>query len=133
VTALRVLVTVGLLMGPFALVALATVRSNRNNLLWLMFPIVLGLPTTLGALLVFAPLEAWLDARGQARVANVALPAAGAAIVLCVMGRAWWTGRGRRRGTQRAQLLTFAGGAAAGALWGATWRASEWISRRLLA
>ena len=139
-TVLRLLVTVALLCAPFVLYTAATARRAPDNLILLMFPVVYGVPTAAVALLVLAPVEAMLDARGAARLKPVLVPAAGAAVVLLVFAAAWWGGRGRSarlRATRgqpagrRGEVLAFAAGGALGALLGAVWLASAWVVRAI--
>ena len=49
--------------------------------MWLIFPFFGAVPAILGALIVFAPLEAVLDARGLGHWKNAAVPLAGASLI----------------------------------------------------
>jgi hypothetical protein len=140
-TALRLLVTLALLCAPFVLFTAATARRKPDNMILLMFPVVYGIPTAAVALLVLAPVEAVLDARGAGRLKPVVVPVAGAAVVLLVFGAAWWSGRRRRERLRaksgeatrrRGELLAVVAGGVLGALLGALWLASAWVVRALL-
>ena len=142
-TPLRLLVTLVLLCAPFVLYVAATARSKRDNGLWLIFPVIMAIPSGLGGLFVLAPLEAILDARGGGHLKNVILPIAGGALVFVVLGIAWIRGRRRRaemaarrnvpvRPAGRQQLWVFVLWCAVGVVWGALWRVSEPIARVIL-
>ena len=74
----RLLISAALFVVPFALLALGS--KGEHAAMWLLFPIFAAIPGILGALILFAPVEAMLDARGLQSYKNVAVPAAGALI-----------------------------------------------------
>jgi hypothetical protein len=130
----RLLISLALLCAPFALFAIGT--RSAGGLIWFMFPVVYGTPALLGALLFFAPLEGFLNARGLGHLKNVAVPLAGAVlIVLFTFLFLKATG-----GLSKALARVSSGGPAAvgalalwsavGAVWGAVWRLSDWIAAR---
>jgi hypothetical protein len=128
---LRLVVALALFCAPLLLYVVASRKAD--NALLLILPFVGAIPGALGALLVFAPLERHLRARGLERFENVAVPAAGALLIvvfLVVMllpsGRLFTLPQRLRRGGWNAvaPLLVWS---ALGALWGALWRASEWV------
>ena len=121
---------------PFVLLAVASGR--REGALYLMFPVILALPVVLGALIVFAPLESYLDGRGLGRLKNAAVPLAGGVLVVVVLAVVAWiaTTSGNPHVRQRAldgfarypvrQVLYVAAGAVPGAVAAALWRLTDW-------
>ena len=131
----RLLICMALVCSPFVLVALASRKAQ--GCMWMsLFPIFGGVPAVLGALLVFAPLERYLDARALGHLKNVAVPVAGAFLVvifiLVIQGA---TGSLKRtlghiaRDRMRAiePILVWS---ALGVLWGVLWRLSDWLATR---
>jgi hypothetical protein len=133
----RLLISVALLCSPFALIVIGSVgRRNAGSLIWLLIPFFGGVPAVLGALLVFAPLEGILDARGLGHLKNVAVPLAGALlIVIFVVGSLGARGKLAMLRTRIASgginvigpMLLWS---ALGVIWGVLWRLSEWIATR---
>ena len=100
-------------------------------------PLVLAIVATLcaAALVLFVPLESFLDARGMPHLKNLLIPLAGATVIfifMVIMGGVWGN-----LGTMLTKLAN--GGIAAwgaflvwsvlGALWGLVWRSTEWLAR----
>ena len=74
----RLLISAAIFAAPFALMAVAS--KSEHGAMWILFPIFAAVPGMLGALILFAPIEALLDARGLHSYKNLAVPAAGALI-----------------------------------------------------
>ena len=126
----RLLIGLAIFCAPIVLYVVASRKAD--NALYLMFPMFGAIPGAIGAALVFVPLEHWLDARGLAHLANWAVPASGATlIVLFVIVTLTAT---RRFGVFRSRVARNPAQALApllvwsvlGTLWGAAWRASAW-------
>ena len=131
----RLLISLALLCAPFALLVIGSRRAE--GLIWLMFPVVGGIPALLGALLIFAPLEGYLNARGLGHLKNVAIPLAGTVLiviftiaVLAVSGNLAKSLARISSGGVSA-IGAFVLWSAAGAIWGAVWRLSDWIAARV--
>ena len=133
----RLLVCFAMVCVPIVLLVAASRRAE--NLIYLMFPIVGGIPASLAALLVFAPLEHRLQARGLAHVQNVAIPLAGAVVVaagllvsLAVSGKLARLPARIARDPLKV-LGALVASSLAGAAWGALWRLSAaalaWMGR----
>jgi hypothetical protein len=138
--ALRAVVFAALVCLPFVLLAVDRRQRQHGALLWLMFPFFWGGPLLLAALVVFAPLERFLDARGLGHVKDVGVPLAGAALVVGVLAIATAVAlrsgnpNVRRRVVERfarhpvRQVLYVAAGAVPGAAAGALWRLAERVA-----
>src|SRR5688500_14408711 len=83
ITLARLLISFALLCLPIVLHVVAS--RKPENALWLMFPIVGGIPAVLGALLIFVPIEVYLSAPTLGHLKNVAIPAAGSLLILLFM------------------------------------------------
>ena len=134
----RLLISLALLASPFALLILANAgRKQANGLMWLIIPFFGGIPAILGALLVFAPLENLLDARGLGHLKDVAIPLAGALLIVIFMvvilgtprKLAKMAARIRQGGFKVIRPMLF--WSVLGAVWGALWRLSAWIAMRV--
>jgi hypothetical protein len=128
---LRILVCVMLFCLPFVLFVAAS-RKPENGM-WLIFPVFGAVPAIIGALLVFAPIEAALDARGLGHWKNAAIPLAGASLififVLVMQGLSGKLGLMFARiaehpGQTLVPLLVWS---VLGAFWGLLWRATAWL------
>ena len=136
---LRALLYAALVCLPFVLLAFGQ-RRREHGLMWLLFPVFWGVPLVLGALVVFAPLERVLDARGLGHLKDAGVPLAGAALVVVVLAlvairaAASANPHVRRRVADRfarhpvRQVLYVAAGAVPGALAGALWRLTDWAA-----
>ena len=134
----RLLISVALLCSPFALIVIGSVgRRNAGSLMWLLIPFFGGVPAVLGALLVFAPLEGILDARGLGQLKNVAVPLAGALlVVIFVVGSFGASGKLSMLRTRISSGGINAIGpillwSVLGVIWGVLCRLSEWIATRV--
>ena len=131
----RLLLCFAMVCVPIVLLVAASRKAE--NLIYLMFPIVGGIPAALTALLVFAPLERVLQARGLAHVQNVAIPLAGAlAVVAGLLVSLAASGKLARLPARIARdpanvLGAMLGTSLAGAAWGALWRLSAAAVTRL--
>ena len=129
----RLVICFVLLVAPVVLLVVASRKAE--NMIYLMFPVVAAVPATLGALLVFAPLEAYLSARGLAHLKNVAVPLAGALLIvvflLVVAGASGRLGQygGRLRTGGLNAVAPIVVWSLLGVLWGALWRVSEFVLR----
>jgi hypothetical protein len=137
---IRLAILVALFCGPFLLFVLLN-RRNGNAGMVLVVLFFFTLPVALGALVIYAPLERLLDARGLGHVKNLAVPLLSAAVMavlamlfLLVMdafdkahvvpGQDARTIADRLPGI--AQL-----GAVLGAVGGVLWRFSDWAAKLL--
>ena len=77
----RAAVVAVMLTVPFVLLAMSSAKAG--GLIWLMFPVVLFLPTLIASLLLFAPFEALVEKLGWN--ANILLPIFGAVLGLGVV------------------------------------------------
>jgi hypothetical protein len=131
----RLLIVLALICSPFVLVVLAS-RKPESAIL-LIFPVVGGTPVILGALLVFAPLEAYLNARGLGHLKNVAVPLAGAVLIVILTFAGLWAMGDLPKslaGMSSAPISTI--GAiglvgVVGAICGALWRLSAWVAAKV--
>ena len=136
----RVAILLVLFCAPFVLVAIANRRRDSVGLV-LIVPFFLAPPLGLSALLVFAPIERYLDARGLGHLKNAGVPLLGGAEVavlataLLVLLAAFEPGRTRRPRnalTVRQRLpRVLAMGGTLGAVGGLLWRLSDWAARWL--
>ena len=128
----RLLISAAMFSAPFALLAFAS--KSQNGAMWILFPLVAAVPGVVGALLLFVPVEALLDARGLQSYKNLVVPLAGALIapiMLVVMATA-----GGKVALFMERLSS--GGANAsgpivlwmilGAVFGALWRLTGWLA-----
>ena len=129
---LRLLICLVLLYLPFILFIAAS--RNKDNALWVLFPLYGTIPAVMGALLVFVPIENYLNARALGHMNNVAIPIVGSLlIVLFLFVVAILSGnllrhlsRISKDGLQflaSVSLWSFLGG-----FWGVLWRLSDWLS-----
>ena len=130
--AVRLLISAAMFTAPFALLAFGSKRTHSD--MWLLFPLFAAVPGVLGALILFAPLEALLDSRGMQISKNFAVPAAGALIapiLLLVMtaksGKlrlvlSRYSKDGRKAWGPLVLWMVL------GAIFGVMWRSTEWIA-----
>ena len=132
----RILVCIALFCLPF--LALVALEGRPEGMLWMIFPVFGALPAVVGALLVFVPLEMYLDARGQGRLKNVAVPVAGALLIFLLSAVMWTLSGDVARNFGR--LVTggpnvlgpFLVWSVLGAFWGGLWRFTAWVGTRLV-
>jgi hypothetical protein len=128
-------IIVGIVLFCLPVLIFVILSRRPDNALYLLFPLFGAIPAIIAALILFVPLEAYLDARGLPHLKNIAVPLAGAAVVfifMIVMGVVWGN-----LGTMFTRLAN--GGIAAwgaflvwsvlGALWGLVWRSTEWLAK----
>ncbi len=122
---MRTFVRIMLQFGAVLAGCAAFVAAYGNAQGWLILFYVLPLigPGALGSLLLFAPLERWLDRRGQGWLIFLGAPAAGAAVAplfLQLIGNSW------------SQILTALPVLmAAGAGWGLLWAVTRPVAQML--
>ena len=133
---IRVIVCMVLFCLPFLLLVAAS--GKPEAMLWLIFPFFGAIPAVLGALLVFWPLEAWLDRHGKSHLKNRAIPIAGALLVF-VFALVMWTlsgnvlqNLGRLFSGEGEGIWPFAVWSVLGAFWGGLWRFTAWVGTRLV-
>lgn len=125
----RLLVAFAMVCLPIVLLVAASRRAE--NLIFLIFPIVGGIPAALGALLIFAPLERLLEARGLGHLQNVAIPLAGGLLIVVFLFVALaLSGKLARLPARLARAPGSVVGALVlwsvlGAAWGVLWRVSD--------
>ena len=74
----RMCISAAIFAVPFMLLML--VSGGAYGGLWLLFPLVAAIPGALGAMILFAPMEALLDACRLPALKNLAVPLLGALI-----------------------------------------------------
>ena len=129
----RIIVSVVLFCLPILI--FVVLSRKPDNALLLILPLAGAIPAIIAALVLFVPIESYLDARGLGHLKNVAIPLAGATVIfifMIIMGLAWGN-----LGTLLGRLVD--GGVAAwgvfllwsvlGALWGLIWRSTEWLAK----
>ena len=129
---LRLLICLMLIYLPL-IVYVAGSRRQPENALWLLFPLYGTIPAVLGALLIFVPIESYLGARALGHWNNIAIPLAGALLIVIFMVLASivsgnllkYFSRIVKDGKHMIGPLLF--WSVLGAIWGATWRLSNWI------
>ena len=85
-------IVVGIALFCLPVVILVVLSRKPESALYLLFPMFGAIPAIIAALVLFVPLESYLDARGLAHLKNVAVPLAGATVVflfMIVMGSVW--------------------------------------------
>ena len=128
----RLLISAALFAVPFALMAFTSKSAHGG--MWILFPLVAVVPGVLGALILFAPVEAMLDAHGLQSYKNVAVPFAGALIApIFLLAMATASGKADvllgRIASQGANawgpivLWMFLG-----AIFGVLWRLTAWLA-----
>jgi hypothetical protein len=128
----RLLVSLALICSPFVLFVVAS--RKPESAIMLMFPVVGGTPVILGTLLIFAPLESYLNARGLGHLKNVAIPLAGAVLIVIVTFVGLWATGGLPKSLARISSAPVSAIGAlvllsvVGAIWGGLWRLSEWVA-----
>lgn len=130
-TLLRLLLCLILFYLPFILFV-ATSR-NKENALWLLFPLYGTIPAILGALLLFIPVEMYLSAHALGHLNNVAIPVAGSLLIVIFMFIASivsgnlprYLSRIYKEGKHMLAPLLF--WSLLGTIWGAVWRLSHWL------
>jgi hypothetical protein len=131
----RLLILLALICSPFVLVVLASRKPESAVLL--IFPVVGSTPLILGALLVFAPLEGYLNARGLAHLKNAAVPLAGAVLIVILTFAGLWATGGLPKslaGMSRTPISSI--GAVVllgivGAICGTLWRLSDLVATKM--
>ena len=127
----RLVISLVIFCAPIVLYVIASRKAD--NALYLIFPMFGAIPGAIGAVLVFVPIESYLQTRGLAHLADRLVPASGATLIviftLVMLGTSGGFGRFWRRlvaGGMNAvaPLLVWA---VIGVLWGAAWRASAWV------
>src|SRR3982750_3454061 len=127
----RLLISAAMFAAPFALLAFAS-KSEFGGM-WLLFPVFAAVPGVLGALLLFVPVEAVLEARGLQAYKNLAVPAAGALIapiltlvMVTASGKAHMLGRLVSDGVNAwGPLIMWM---VLGAIFGWLWRVTAWVA-----
>ena len=133
---IRVIVCMVLFCLPFLLLIAAS--GKPEAMLYLIFPFFGAIPGVLGALLVFAPIEAFLDRRGKSHLKNKVVPLAGALLVFVfAIGITTLKGNllpflGRLASSGGADLWPFAVWSVLGAFWGGLWRFTAWVGTRIV-
>ena len=116
-----------LFCAPFALISL----SARSGV-YMLFPFLGAIPGILAVVLVFQPLESYLQSRDLPHLQDLLVPAAGALLIFVLLlalnatptkmralgARLTKEGRHFWGGLSRWALL--------GAFWGGAWRLSDW-------
>jgi hypothetical protein len=128
---LRLLICLILYYSPFVLFVAAS--RNKDNALWLLFPIYGTIPAVLGALLLFIPLENYLIAHALGHLNNVAIPVAGSLLIVIFMFIAAtlsgnlprYLSRICKEGRHILGPMLF--WSLLGTIWGAVWRLSHWL------
>ena len=132
---IRILVCIVLFCLP--VLALIALEGRPEAMIYLMFPMFGAIPAVLGALLVFVPIEWFLDRRGLSHLKNIAVPLAGALLIvlfsLVVFGLSGKLGLVIERIASGglAQLAPFLLWSVLGAFWGGLWRFTAWVGTRL--
>ena len=129
-TLARIVVSLALFCLPILIFVILS--RKPDNALYLLFPMFGAIPAIVAALVLFLPIEVYLDGRGLSHLKNLLIPLAGAAVVsifIFVMGIVWGD-----LGRMVSRLAN--GGVAAwgaillcsvlGGLCGLVWRSSEW-------
>ena len=127
----RLVICVLLFCLPFLLPILASRKPEAG--LMLMFPLFGAIPAAISALILFVPVENWLDRHDLAHLKNIAVPAAGSIIVvgfMLVVGLLkrkpfWFVGRIREKGL--AMIVPVLIWSLLGTVWGGLWRLSDWM------
>ena len=117
----------------FSFLLLVSASRKPENALWLLFPIFGGIPVVLGALLIFVPIEIYLSARALGHLKNVAIPMAGALLIVIFMVVASivtgnplkYFSRISKEGMHIVGPILF--WSVLGAIWGALWRLSDYL------
>jgi hypothetical protein len=128
----RVLICLMLFCLPFVLYIAASGQPDAGMIL--VFPVFGAIPAILGALLIFVPVETYLDRRGLGHLKNKAIPLAGA-LLIAVFMIVMWGIKGRLLELV-ARVSTGDIGivgpillwSVLGAIWGALWRVTAWIA-----
>ena len=129
----RIIVSVVLFCLPILI--FVVLSRKPDNALYLIFPLVGAIPAIVAALVLFVPLESYLDGRGLGHLKNVFVPLAGATVIfifMIVMGAVW--GNPKTMMDKLAHGGVHAWGAflvwsVLGALWGLVWRSTEWLAK----
>ena len=128
---LRLLICLILFYLPFILFVAAS--RDKENALWLIFPLYGTIPAVLGALLLFIPIEKYLNAHALGHLNNVAIPVAGSLLIVIFMFMASIVSGNLHQFLSRiykggkhvlGSLLLWS---LLGTLWGAVWRLSHWL------
>lgn len=120
-TLMRIMLQFGLVLAGCAIFVAGYGDPQGWLILFYVLPLII--PGTLGSLLLFAPLERWLDRRERGWLIFAAAPAAGALVsplFLQLIGNSW---------SQILAALPVM--AAAGAGWGLTWALTRPATRLL--
>jgi hypothetical protein len=136
----RVTILVVMCWLPFALVTLASRRSEAGMVL--VVPFFFTPPIALSAVAVFAPIERYLDGGGLGHLKNVGVPLLGA-VAVALLALAWLVllekieqslgvknAPNARTVSERIPGVIAQGGIL-GAVGGALWRLSEWVGTLL--
>ena len=128
---LRLLICLILFYLPFIFFVAAS--RNKDNALWLIFPIYGTIPAILGALLLFIPIEKYLSAHALGHLNNVAIPVTGSLLIVIFMFIAsivsgnlpQFLSRICKGGKHLLGSLLF--WSLLGTIWGAVWRLGHWL------
>jgi hypothetical protein len=126
----RIIVSVVLFCLPILIFVILS--RKPDNALYLIFPMFGAIPAIVAALVLFVPIESYLDGRGLGHLKNLAIPLAGATVVFIftvVMGVVWGnltTMLGKLASGGVATWGAFLLWSVLGALWGLVWLA-KWV------
>jgi hypothetical protein len=128
---LRLLICLILFYLPFILFVAAS--RNKDNALWLLFPLFGTIPAVLGALLIFNPIENYLSGHGLGHLNNIATPVAGSLLIVIFMlitsiasgNFPRYFSRIYKEGKHILGPLLF--WSLLGTIWGVVWRLSHWL------
>ncbi|GLQ16031.1 hypothetical protein GCM10007879_02800 [Maritalea porphyrae] len=129
----RVVVSVTISCTPILIIYLGS-NSRDAMIIWFL-PFIAVIPATAGALFLFAPIEALLDANALGGWKNLAVPVAGAiipVIVFAIIGGAFMFEQVLSGSKGHIQGMLF--WCSLGLAWGVVWRLSDlawWGTKRI--
>lgn len=129
-TLARIVVAVALFVLPFILFIWSS--GKQENAMILIFPFFGAIPAIVGALVLFLPVELFLDSRGLGGWKNLVIPVVGfilPIIFAIVMGTVWGSLDTLVRNLGNGGWGAWIVWGVFGAFWGFVWRATEWLAK----